>query len=198
MRGYFDEDEPEPERPRRDTELTLGTGAVLGLIFALLMVCGLCFAAGYAVGHHRSASSASNASTPAPDQEPLQPNGSIPKPSATPQTTPPEPQTGDSPTNPEPGAPAANAESNYARAEPGRQRAGGIVHWIACGKSPRLSATGGARSRRHARRGNAQCACSFAGFRAVAGADCRGGESSGRRGAGRSPAQARLLSHGEA
>jgi DedD protein len=136
MRGYFDEDEPEPERPRRDTELTLGTGAVLGLIFALLMVCGLCFAAGYAVGHHRSASSASNASTPAPDQEPLQPNGSIPKPSATPQTTPPEPQTGDSPTNPEPGAPAANQNPTTPEQSPGDSGQGGSSTGSPAAKAP--------------------------------------------------------------
>ena len=87
MRGYFDEDEPETERPRRDREMTLGAGALLGLVFALLLVCGLCFGLGYAVGHHTSTPpTASNAPTPAPDQEPLQGNNSIPKPSAADQT----------------------------------------------------------------------------------------------------------------
>jgi len=99
MRGYFDEDEPKPERPQRDTELTLGAGALLGLFFGLVLVCGLCFGAGYAVGHHASApSAAANAPIPAPDQEPLQGNNSIPKPSAAEQTAP--PQTGDPSTTP--------------------------------------------------------------------------------------------------
>jgi DedD protein len=123
MRGYFDEEEPEPEKPRRDRELTLGTGMLLGLIFALVLLCGLSFAAGYAVGHHSSAPSATNAPTPAPDQEPLQANGSIPKPSASDQTAPQAPQTDDSPTNPEPGTPASGenpttAEQNPAGGEP--------------------------------------------------------------------------------
>jgi DedD protein len=134
MRGYFDEDEPEPEQPRReqsrrDRELTLGTGTLLGLIFALVLVCGLCFAAGYAVGHHGSTSAATNAPTPAPDQEPLQANGSIPKPSASDQTAPQAPQTDDSPTNPEPGTPASGAnptttEQSPAGSEPGASSKG--------------------------------------------------------------------------
>ena len=125
MRGYFHEDEPEPERPRRDTELTLGAGAVLGLVSALLLVCGLCFAAGYTMGHHASApSAATNGPTPAPDQEPLQANGSIPKPSASAQPAAPAPQTGDSPTNPDPGTPApgenpTTTEQNPGASEPG-------------------------------------------------------------------------------
>jgi cell division protein FtsN len=126
MRGYFDEDEPEPERPRRDTELTLGTGALVGLVSALLLVCGLCFAAGYAVGHHGSAPSASNAPTPAPDQEPLQANDSIPKPSASEQPPAPAPQTDDSPTNPEPGAGAnpTTTEQSPGNSEPGGSSTG--------------------------------------------------------------------------
>ena len=55
MRGYFDDEEAEPERPRRDTELTLGSGAVLASFLALVLICGLCFGLGYAVGHHASA-----------------------------------------------------------------------------------------------------------------------------------------------
>ena len=150
MRGYFDEDEPEPERPRRDTELTLGTGAVLGLVFALLLVCGLCFAAGYAVGHHRSASLRStNAPTPAPDQEPLQPNDSIPKPSASAQTAPPTPQTGDSPTNPDTGAGANPATTEQS---PGNSGPGGSSTGSPAAKASRCGATGAAyvaRCRQH-------------------------------------------------
>lgn len=101
MRGYFDEDEPEPKQPRRDRELTLGAGALLGIVFGLVLVCGLCFGLGYALGHHGSASStAANAPTPAPDQEPLQGNNSIPKPSAADQTAPSAPPTDNSPATP--------------------------------------------------------------------------------------------------
>ncbi len=129
MRGYFDEDEPEPERPRRDRELTLGAGALLGFVFALLLVCGLCFGVGYAVGHHTSApSAAGNGPTPAPDQEPLQGNNSIPKPSAAEQTEPPTPQTGDSTTAPDAGAnpsttqpsPAAGGQAPNGQSGPGQ------------------------------------------------------------------------------
>lgn len=87
MRGYFDDEEEEPERPRRDTdqrdtELTLGSGALLAMFFGLVVICGLCFGLGYAVGRHGSSPAAANpAHTAAPDQEPLQGNGSIPKPS---------------------------------------------------------------------------------------------------------------------
>ncbi|MDR3754811.1 MAG: SPOR domain-containing protein [Terracidiphilus sp.] len=126
MRGYFDEDEPEPERPRRDTELTLGAGAVLGLVSALLLVCGLCFAAGYTMGHHASApSAASNGPIPAPDQEPLQANGSIPKPSASAQPAAPAPQPGDSPTNPDPGTPTPGENPTTTEQSPGAGEPGG-------------------------------------------------------------------------
>ena len=113
MGGYFDEEEPEAERPRREREVILSTGALLSLVFGLVLVCGLCFAAGYVVGHRSSErSAAANAPIPAPDQEPLQANDSIPKPSASDQTPPPTtqaPQAEDSPTNPEPGSPEAGA-----------------------------------------------------------------------------------------
>jgi len=83
MRGYFDDEEDEPERPRSDTELTLGSGALLAIFLGLVLICGLCFGLGYAVGHRTSGPAAANpAQTAAPDQEPLQGNSSIPKPSA--------------------------------------------------------------------------------------------------------------------
>jgi DedD protein len=125
MHGYFDEDEPETEQPRRDRELTLSTGALLGVIFGLVLVCGLCFAAGYAMGHHASAPSPlANAPTPAPDQEPLQANGSIPKPSASEQTAPPVPPAGDSGTNPDPGSPAAAENPTTTTQSPGGSEPG--------------------------------------------------------------------------
>jgi len=94
MRGYFDDEEAEREAPQepgpdrgRDTELTLGWGALVGSVFGLILVCGLSFWLGYAMGHHGSTSAPATATQPAaptaaPDQEPLQGNGTIPKPSA--------------------------------------------------------------------------------------------------------------------
>ena len=96
MRGYFDDEELEAERPRRDTELTLGSGALLAMLFGLVLICGLCFGLGYAVGHRTSSPAASApartaAQTAAPDEEPLQGNSSIPKPSALAQAPVPPP-----------------------------------------------------------------------------------------------------------
>jgi DedD protein len=153
MRGYFDEDEPEPERPRRDTELTLGTGALLGLVAVLLLICGLCFAAGYAVGHHVHApSAAANAPIPAPDQEPLQPNDSIPKPSASQQPAAPAPQTGDSPTNPEPGAGAnpATSEQSPGNSEPGGSPVASVQPALPSAGNAAPGAQGGATPNVHA------------------------------------------------
>jgi hypothetical protein len=84
MQGYFDDDEPELDEPRRDKELTLGWGALSALFLGLVLICGLCFGLGYAVGHGRSAPGPAAAAQPpaAPDAEPLQPNSSIPKPDA--------------------------------------------------------------------------------------------------------------------
>ena len=54
MRGVFDEEEREPGKLRRDTELTLGSGMLLGIFFGLVLLCGLCFGLGYSVGHRSS------------------------------------------------------------------------------------------------------------------------------------------------
>ena len=87
MRGYFDDEEAEREELEEaphDTEVTLTWGAVLGMGAALLLLCGLCFGLGYVVGHRGSGRAAATAQT-APDQEPLQGSGSVPKPSASAQ-----------------------------------------------------------------------------------------------------------------
>ncbi len=82
MRNLIEEEEI-PAVQRRDTELTLGAGAVFGLAFGLVLLCGLCFGAGFAVGYRGSARPpAARAQTAAPDQEPLQGNAGIPKPAA--------------------------------------------------------------------------------------------------------------------
>lgn len=80
MRGVFDEHDV--ERHTKDTELTLGSGTLLAIFFGLVLLCGLCFGMGYAVGHRNSGPTAITTPQPAPDQEPLQASGSIPKPSA--------------------------------------------------------------------------------------------------------------------
>lgn len=120
MRGYFD-DKPEIERPQRDTELTLGTGAIFGLSFSLVLLCGLCFGAGYEMGHRGTTRSlTATAPTAAPDQEPLQGNSTIPKPSAA--ETSPAPAPDDSSTAPGAGAIAAAVEPNpEASGQPGSQ-----------------------------------------------------------------------------
>jgi cell division protein FtsN len=86
MYGAFDEEQL-PVRPQqRDTELTLSWFA---LLVGLTLVCGLCFGAGYAVGH-RAAPQALAAAQPATvSTETASPAASIhPKPSANPQSQP--------------------------------------------------------------------------------------------------------------
>jgi cell division septation protein DedD len=80
MRGDFDEEDLEPQRPRRDTELTLGSGTLLAIFFGLVLLCGLCFGLGYAVGHRGAENTA--AATPGPATYQPGPSGSTSKPSA--------------------------------------------------------------------------------------------------------------------
>lgn len=83
MRGVFDEEDLEPARPRRDTELTLGSGTLLAIFFGLVLICGLCFGLGYALGHRGT----QNAASAAPGTDATQPvGGSAAKPSAGAQT----------------------------------------------------------------------------------------------------------------
>jgi cell division protein FtsN len=62
MHGVFDQQDYQPLGRQRDTELTLGPFKLLALFFGLVLLCGLCFGLGYAVGNH----SAKNASVAAP------------------------------------------------------------------------------------------------------------------------------------
>lgn len=47
----FSREELEPASRANDTELTLGGGTLLGLAGGLLLLCGVCFGLGYALGH---------------------------------------------------------------------------------------------------------------------------------------------------
>ncbi len=96
MRGVFDDKELEEPKARGDKEVTLGTGAVFLIVFGLLVLCGLCFGMGYAVGHRGGQSNAAAGQPPADAQmsaenNGAQANGSLPKPSATVQTAVPAP-----------------------------------------------------------------------------------------------------------
>ena len=128
MRQYFEDEEPEEEVEfSRDTEVTLSPGALLGIFFGLVLICGLCFGLGYWVGHRGSGPAQTAAAqpasqTPAPDAEPLQASGSVPKPSAdaqVPAAAPDQPSEGSqaapgaagaNPANPQP-TPAPPSES---------------------------------------------------------------------------------------
>ena len=87
MRGFFDEDTREPSRRKGgDTELTLGSGVLLTIFFGLVLLCGLCFGLGYAVGSHGSKGPVFQSQTPAAGPSPQLPtNSQEGKPSATAQ-----------------------------------------------------------------------------------------------------------------
>jgi cell division septation protein DedD len=104
MRGVFEDQEFEPAQLRRDTELMLGSGTLLLIFFGLVLVCGLCFGLGYAVGHHGQSSSLASQQPAAAAPTSLQSSGSVPKPSATAQTADtPAAETGTPPAESSPG-----------------------------------------------------------------------------------------------
>jgi DedD protein len=83
MRGVFDEEDLEPVRPRRDTELTLGSGTLLAIFFGLVLLCGLCFGLGYTFGHRSTQNAAAAPGANAPETAQAE---SVAKPSAAAET----------------------------------------------------------------------------------------------------------------
>jgi hypothetical protein len=81
MRGVFDDEEVEPAKPMRDVELTLGSTMLLGILMGLVVICGLCFGLGYAVGH-RGAHELTATTQPGAAPTALQADSSRSKPSA--------------------------------------------------------------------------------------------------------------------
>jgi DedD protein len=123
MRGVFDERESQQAEAGHDTELTLGSMTLLLILFGLVLLCGLCFGLGYAMGHRGTpdsaevlpATSGTHALTPS--------EGAQPKPSAVPQASVPQPAGTTDQQEPadssaadvdatNPGAPAADGSSN--------------------------------------------------------------------------------------
>jgi DedD protein len=65
MKGVFEDSEVEAPAPRRVTELTLGSFALLVIFFGLVLVCGFCFGLGYSMGHRGPQGTASASILPA-------------------------------------------------------------------------------------------------------------------------------------
>ena len=110
MRGVFDENELVSSQPRHDTELTLSNTTLLLIFFGLVLLCGVCFGLGYAVGHH-GAPDASASLPAAAGQSTLHAGSDLPKPSATSTTSSPRPPQAapDQPVAADGAAPAAPA-----------------------------------------------------------------------------------------
>ena len=88
MQEVFDDEElPRAER-RPDTELTLGPMMLLGFFFGLVLLCGLCFVAGYSMGSHGAHDSSGTGQQPGAGAA-SQAAGSLPKPAAAPHNIPP-------------------------------------------------------------------------------------------------------------
>jgi cell division protein FtsN len=86
MRGVFEDKESDRGSAQRDTELTLSSGALLGIFFGLVLLCGLFFGLGFAVGHYGPPTSLLPATAAAQPSSPA--SASKVKPSAVPVQAP--------------------------------------------------------------------------------------------------------------
>jgi DedD protein len=104
-RGAFEDEELEPVKPRRDTELTLSSGVLLAIFLGLAMLLVFCFGLGYVVGRRGLAPAAA---LPTPSQ-PIAGSNALAKPPATAQLDQSQPPESDSSTSPPPATvPTAN------------------------------------------------------------------------------------------
>ena len=87
MRGAFDDEDIFDRQPSSgDAEFTLGAGTLLLLVVGLMVLCGVCFGAGYIMGHRGAAS---NTEAKQSGEAPVtQPGNGQSKPSATSQPAP--------------------------------------------------------------------------------------------------------------
>lgn len=82
MRGVFDDEQVELAKATQETELTLSSTVLLGIVLGLVALCGLCFGLGYAAGHRGSQESAASRRQDATAPTTLQADSSRTKPSA--------------------------------------------------------------------------------------------------------------------
>lgn len=89
MHGAFDDNEPGRMKPQRDTELTLSSTTLLGIFFGMVLLCGLFFGLGFAVGRYGPSDSVSGGQVQAAGgAAAAMEGGSKPKPSPTAQFVP--------------------------------------------------------------------------------------------------------------
>jgi DedD protein len=114
MRRFFDENPRESTRGTGETELTLGAGMLLTVFFGLVLLCGLCFGLGYAVGSRGSKGPVFQSQPPAAGPSPQMPaNSQQGKPSAAeqpPALPEPQPASADQAANAVPPGSAPGAE----------------------------------------------------------------------------------------
>jgi cell division septation protein DedD len=92
MRGVFEDEEFERGRQRHETELTLSSGTLLAIFFGLVLLCGVFFGLGFAVGRYGPGEPAATGQKGDGATPPVLATGTgRPKPSAIPQSNP-EPQ----------------------------------------------------------------------------------------------------------
>jgi len=122
MRGAFDDEEDYVrQHSSGDAEFTLGAGTLLLLVVGLLVLCVICFGAGYMIGHRGPATAAQAQQTP--DAAAPQTASAQSKPSATLQTHAESAQTG-SPSQPvssdlsQPGAQSVTVPTSTAQGAP--------------------------------------------------------------------------------
>lgn len=83
MSRFVEDEEREAAEPRRDTELTLGVGSLIGLFACLVLLCALCFWLGYAMGRRGTEPSLTASSQAAQGAATAMPSaGTAAKPSA--------------------------------------------------------------------------------------------------------------------
>jgi DedD protein len=84
MNSLIDSDDDFDREDHGDRELTLSTGAILGIFFGLVLLCGAFFGFGYKMGSHKPAPIlAAEPTTTSTDFSSFQPSGSsVPKPNA--------------------------------------------------------------------------------------------------------------------
>jgi DedD protein len=82
MRGVFGDQGFQPAEARHDTELTLSSTSLLLIVFGLVLLCGVCFGLGYAMGHRGTQDTAALMQTASAQPTAAQSDSGVPKPSA--------------------------------------------------------------------------------------------------------------------